>query len=1227
MGTKVYRPARDGAQPKEPKPSLLVQTVSFHEEDRGLAERLGFELYDLLTRSRNDKLAFGPGIPVRIAVHPEEVELNEAEHVVVVPVLGQGALLNQDARNTCISRLEGWLRDLTREGVVLPIPTSPGWTQFLEVFARQPVLQCIYDDKSAGFSHTTLEIVLATCRLLRRPEEEFHVFISHAKSDLESTQRAAQEIRKFVDDHTTADAFYDTTDLESGANLKDQLKAAAGQGIFLAVRSDGYGSRHWCQRELLWAKEAGLPTLTVEVLRNGEPRSYPYGGNGPAIVWSERPEEAKTNALRVVLRAMVEWLRARHFRLESPRLAAGLPESVTLTRPPELLDLAQGPLLETRPPVVLHPDPELSFAEREVLRASRPRLRLVTPTTLYRSIDVSRKNGPPRAAALRNLRVALSVSDVIDEARVREGIRQEHAQDALVHVTRALIGAGAEIAYGGDLRRGGYDELFIDLIRTYNETGVDQAGLLHSYLPATSPPIQLREGMAFNLQKVSKERKGAPPRLDRPEGELSRARAALYLSETRQIMSVECAARILLGGKTLPRKNGDELGYGGAYPGVVEEAWHTLRPGSGGPKPLYIVGGFGGAAALVAALGPDALATPLLQSGMFVGQEYSEYRAVAAEFAEDPDRTKLGVPPTPEALAADIRDALKTCLATDEASKAWNGLTVEENRELFWSRDTVRLTSLILKGLFHVRAAQIADKLEIELVAGNIVRTERANAIVLPVFEDVPITGAGAALDKATGGAVSAARDQGKPMIALTTPQVDADWLVLANLGPFRDKARIPRIIKEQAERISQLALRHGFGRISLVTFAATVLSSVEQIAEQMLAGFASLPDATQLQWFEAEPRRFERLKAFLESRPKVAFTHKTIPDLDPEPAAPSSEDLVAIVRRKSDELRCTLLLPSGPAVSVEHVSSLTDAQLAALNRATEDTAPELPSLDAMGSAVADLLFDRRGAGELEKHASDRRLVIQHDAESAAIPFETLRVGAIVPGLGKGLVRRLSLPATVSSPPLQRPPTAGELNVLLVVNPTGDLPHAEREAEAVHRQLAEKDGITIRADLKRAQATRAGVLSALTDPTLDVLHYCGHAAFERAGANGSGLVCADGALTLQDLQDQPIGPRIVFFNACQSARVRNGETTTQVVAKAFAEAVLRSGVEAYLGTFWPVRDEAAARFAAKVYLELARGEELHRAVTTARRALREEPLPDWANYVLFGTGSFKLKTR
>jgi len=62
----------------------------------------------------------------------------------------------------------------------------------------------------------------------------------------------------------------------------------------------------------------------------------------------------------------------------------------------------------------------------------------------------------------------------------------------------------------------------------------------------------------------------------------------------REQLLVRTQARIMLGGRT--------TGYKGKYPGLVEEALLTLQAG----KPLYLMGGFGGAGDHSSSTGPNA---------------------------------------------------------------------------------------------------------------------------------------------------------------------------------------------------------------------------------------------------------------------------------------------------------------------------------------------------------------------------------------------------------------------------------------------------------------------------------------------------------------------------------------------------------------------------------------------------------------------------------------------
>ena len=107
----------------------------------------------------------------------------------------------------------------------------------------------------------------------------------------------------------------------------------------------------------------------------------------------------------------------------------------------------------------------------------------------------------------------------------------------------------------------------------------------------------------------------------------------------------------------------------------------------------------------------------------------------------------------------------------------------------------------------------------------------------------------------------------------------------------------------------------------------------------------------------------------------------------------------------------------------------------------------------------------------------------------------------------------------------------------------------------------------------------------------------------------------------------------MFFNACEAARVRlAGKRETAAKAEAvrgttsFAESFLSGGVANYLGTYWPVGDAAAKVFAETFYSALLKNEPLGRALVGGRRAVEKVPSGDWANYVLYGSPEFVLKS-
>jgi CHAT domain-containing protein len=164
-------------------------------------------------------------------------------------------------------------------------------------------------------------------------------------------------------------------------------------------------------------------------------------------------------------------------------------------------------------------------------------------------------------------------------------------------------------------------------------------------------------------------------------------------------------------------------------------------------------------------------------------------------------------------------------------------------------------------------------------------------------------------------------------------------------------------------------------------------------------------------------------------------------------------------------------------------------------------------------------------------------------------------------------------------------------------------------------------------------ATLARVAAEFESGRHDVIHYAGHAFFDAERPGESGLVLADGELNGAALAALRRLPPLIVFNACESARLRRstrakgsrGSRSLGVRTNlSLAETLLRAGLAHYVGTHWEVADQSAAAFAGVFYRELLKTSIGH-ALVKARRAIRAKRSADWAGYVHYGEGEFRLK--
>jgi len=554
--------------------------------------------------------------------------------------------------------------------------------------------------------------------------------------------------------------------------------------------------------------------------------------------------------------------------------------------------------------------------------------------------------------------------------------------------------------------------------------------------------------------------------------------------------------------------------------------------------------------------------------------------------------------------------------------------------------------------------------IELRLARGSIVEAN-ARALVLGVFRNVDPAGAAAAVDRSLGGAIreftlrrmfSGHLGQVFVMPAARSPLL-AELVLFAGLGDFDEFGTEPQSFV--AENIVRT-----FARTRVEDFATVVLGAgsgvpVALAVEHQLRGFlAGLRHADPEQVvrritlceidarkYEALRRATQRLAAQLAGDDFEMVVDETALPSAGAPARPPRQRLgrarlappdpayllVSLRERSRNEFesRCSLLTAGAKAAVLSGTLVLAKKDLLRQLEPIESGTLGARDMVRFGTSLARLLLAASVREGMEAMAN-RPLVLVHDREASRVPWEAIRIGNVHPALEGGASRRYEAETlTVARWREDRAP-GDRLNVLLVANPTEDLPGAAAEASALRRLLGE--GHTTLEVLEGRDATRARILGALSSGDYDVLHFAGHGFFDAAEPGRSGLICAaEEVLRGADLDGLGNLPALVFFNACEAARVRriSRRSRTQRLfgprrSSSLAEAFLAGGVANFIGTHWPVGDEAALQFSTGLYQSLLDGARLGDAVLAARQRVFASGSIDWADYVHYGSPAFQL---
>lgn len=535
------------------------------------------------------------------------------------------------------------------------------------------------------------------------------VFVSHAKADLKGPATdPVRSVLAVLEEHAV-DRFFDSSKIAPGEDFAKRIEGEVRTSdVLLVVWTDAWSSRPWCRRELLTAKAAGRPVVVLDALSSASTRAFPYAGNAAWVRWraplppsdlhapsEEELAAAKAERGRIFTIALLAALRTRVELLGlGPAPDA---DTVHLGSAPEALDYAGRPGVHT----FVYPDPPLPDEERALLEGLGAGRSLRTPLG-----RIAEAGLPPGVRE-----VVVSVSSPGDEELRRLGTSAHHIETLTDELHLAVLMAGARILYGGLVNYtstgpSNFVLRLFDLARRY--ATLAPAPILGPRVLNVPPwPLHLSYGdKELDLfSSLADLERGPTPALDGLPFEPWAGGAfpaitsvprlvavGLGLREmrrhvTRPVPEQPARPRILVGG---PRVS---MGW---LPGLVEEALCSLRLGG----PLFLLGGFGGAARVVA---------ELLEHGRELGEPVLT-EAVARKVVTLPrDGAKVSV--YDEALACarehglpfDTREAVAAELAALQpgglAAALRNGLDDADNRELLHTRDGRRIVELVLRGL------------------------------------------------------------------------------------------------------------------------------------------------------------------------------------------------------------------------------------------------------------------------------------------------------------------------------------------------------------------------------------------------------------------------------------------------------------------------------------------------------------------------------------------------
>ena len=615
------------------------------------------DLYHLLCRNANEPLIDGLDIPVYFQTNQEDGIIYDVRKTinadkVVVLLLVDLCMFNSSAWTNYINEL---VND-DKNGVVkvLPVALCQYAFDINHELGKQQYIRLKSYDIRACWQEFLIRFYDDLIRTVCDSQEKLQIFISHTKKDEDRLGiEKANELKAYLRADTKLNSFYDANDILDGYSFGDQIKDNLKKSLLVILETSTYSDREWCRIEAIVGKENHVPTVVVSLFNGLIPRTFPYLGNTPKIRFDGNWDEVICLLLRTALDKYYEERYLEKFSQANSKEIPMMPEFINIGK----VDGVNQ---------ILYPEPPLGNEELEVVKRQFPTITFNTPSQIFSA-----------SRFLEGKNVAISISESPDSSIL--GIGKAMFEDLSVELARHLLVSGAHLVYGGDLRPGGFTELFKDLAYQYGIYEKDKT-LKNYFTNYLAWPIYV--GMApatyaeYKSCRVQCQKATIPDTIPTDlHGQMvppSTVENLYYWAESLKAMRLEMEsnidARIILGGRV--------AGFKGYMPGLYEEAIIAANC----KHPIILLGGFGGAASRLIKLLKGETTSDKLFEECCSQHLYQKFVTYLAKEKEEMNFKALDV-------FSNNMDVLK------------NGLSKEDNERLFVTTNVTEIIALILKGL------------------------------------------------------------------------------------------------------------------------------------------------------------------------------------------------------------------------------------------------------------------------------------------------------------------------------------------------------------------------------------------------------------------------------------------------------------------------------------------------------------------------------------------------